>query len=208
MTTAIAAALCVACLADWIARARGSPRLELVSKPLATGLVIALALARGGDDATAQVLVVGALFCCLAGDVLLLPSLDRFAAGLSAFLVAHLLFLAAAAQRGLGAPGPALAIGLAMAVAIPFVGRQILAGAARRDPRLRAPVLVYIGTLAALPPVVAATGRGLALAGALCFALSDAMLGFDRFVRPLGFAPVGVMVSYHLAILGLALGLG
>lgn len=208
MTTAIAAALCAACLADWIARARGSARLELVSKPLATGLVIALVLARGGDDPEVQGLVVGALLCCLAGDVLLLPILDRFVAGLSVFLVAHLLFLAAALQRGFGALGAALAALVATAVAIPWIGRQILGGAARRDPRLRLPVLVYIATIAALPPVVAATGRGWALAGALCFVVSDAMLGFDRFVRPLGFAPVGVMLSYHLAIIGLALGLG
>ncbi len=208
MTTAIAAALCAACLTDWIARARAAARLEFVSKPLATGLVIALAVARGGDDAAVQGLLVGALLCCLAGDVLLLPIFDRFVAGLAAFLVAHSLFLASAALRGLGAFGPALAIGVATAVAISWIGHQILAGATRRDARLRLPVLIYILTIAALPPVVAATGRGWALAGALCFAISDAMLGFDRFVRPLGFAPVGVMVSYHLAIIGLTLGLG
>lgn len=208
MITSIAVALCVACVADWVARAIESERLELVSKPLATGLVIGLVLARGGDDAAVQGLVVGALLGCLAGDVLLLPILDRFVAGLSAFLVAHLLFLAAALQRGFGALGPALAVLVAMAVAIPWLGHQILAGATRRDPRLRLPVLIYIAMIAALPPVVAASGRGWALAGALCFVVSDAMLGFDRFVRPLGFAPVGMMVSYHLAILGLALGLG
>ncbi len=208
MTLAIAAALCVACVADWVARATASERLELVSKPLATGLVIALVLARGGDDPGARALLIGALLCCLAGDVLLLPKVDRFVAGLSAFLAAHLLFFAAAAARGLVAPAPALGVAAAIALCLPLVGRRILAGARQRDPRLALPVLVYILVVAALPVVAAATGRALALAGALSFVVSDALLGVDRFVRPLGAASAAVMVSYHLALVGLALGLG
>lgn len=207
MTAVVAALLALACALDCIARGTGARRLELVAKPLATCLVIALALARGSDDDAVLALLVGALLACLAGDVLLLPALDRFLAGLAAFLAGHLLFAAAAAARGLPRPGAALLAGVAAALLIPAVGRTILAGAARSDPRLRAPVAVYMLAVGGLAPMAAATGRGWALFGAACFAVSDSILGWDRFVGRLGWAPVAVMITYHLALIGLALGL-
>jgi uncharacterized membrane protein YhhN len=42
------------------------------------------------------------------------------------------------------------------------------------------------------------TGRPLVAAGALVFMVSDAVLALDRFVRPRSWAPLAVMVTYHL----------
>jgi uncharacterized membrane protein YhhN len=204
-TGSIALLLAAACGADWYARAVGSERLELASKPLATLLVIALALAHGSGAALPW--VVAALAFCWIGDVCLLPRVDRFVPGLASFLVGHLCFFAAAAAHGFGAGSRAFAVAAALALAVPLVARTILLGAVRSDPGLRVPVLVYIAAVSLLPTVVAATGSSLALAGALLFTVSDTLLGYDRFVRPLAWARAPIMMTYHLALIGLALGL-
>ena len=47
----------------------------------------------------------------------------------------------------------------------------------------------------------------LGMAGALLFYVSDATLGWNRFVAPSRGAQVAVMVTYHLAQAGLVLSL-
>ena len=44
-----------------------------------------------------------------------------------------------------------------------------------------------------------ADGNPLAIVGALLFYSSDALIAWNRFVRPLVVAPVLIMVTYHLA---------
>ena len=46
-----------------------------------------------------------------------------------------------------------------------------------------------------------------AMMGATLFFVSDALLGWNRFVRPLRWAPVGIMTTYHLGQAGLVLSL-
>jgi uncharacterized membrane protein YhhN len=205
MADSIALLLAVACLADWCARALRSERIELVAKPLATLLVIALALVDGSGAALPW--VVAALAFCLVGDVCLLPRVDRFVPGLASFLVGHLCFFGAAAAHGFASRSRAFAVATALALAVPWVARRILSGAKRVDPKLRIPVLVYIAAVSLLPSVVAGTGSSLALVGALSFTASDTLLGYDRFVRPLAWASVPIMATYHLALIGLVLGL-
>ncbi len=50
-----------------------------------------------------------------------------------------------------------------------------------------------------------ATGVALVLIGAAAFVISDALLGWDAFVRPRRWFPLAVMVTYHVAITALAL---
>jgi uncharacterized membrane protein YhhN len=42
------------------------------------------------------------------------------------------------------------------------------------------------------------TGEPLIAVGATVFAASDSILAVNRFVRPLAWAPVAVMVTYHV----------
>ena len=42
------------------------------------------------------------------------------------------------------------------------------------------------------------TGEPLIAVGATVFAASDSILAVDRFVRPFPWAPVAVMVTYHV----------
>ena len=48
-----------------------------------------------------------------------------------------------------------------------------------------------------------ATGNVVAGAGAVLFVASDSMIAWDRFVRPFAWAPVAIMVTYHLGQAGL-----
>jgi uncharacterized membrane protein YhhN len=43
------------------------------------------------------------------------------------------------------------------------------------------------------------SGSPLALAGAVLFYGSDSLIAWNRFVRPLAWAPVAIMVTYHAA---------
>ena len=52
-----------------------------------------------------------------------------------------------------------------------------------------------------------ATGNVLAGVGAALFVSSDAMIAWNRFVRPFPAADIGIMVTYHLGQAGLVLSL-
>jgi uncharacterized membrane protein YhhN len=57
--------------------------------------------------------------------------------------------------------------------------------------------------ISAMLATALATGNLLAGAGAVLFVASDSMIAWDRFVRPFRWAPVAIMVTYHLGQAGL-----
>jgi uncharacterized membrane protein YhhN len=174
--------------------------LEYVTKPLATGLVIALALSLDTSRGDSRTWFIGALAACLIGDVLLMLGDRVFVYGLAAFLVGHLLFVTG--LIGIGHHSVALSIVAvvgALALLI-VVGRPIAAAASADDVRLEAPVTGYLLVICVMTVVAWRTGNPWALAGSTAFVGSDALLGWDRFVRPVRRAPVAVMATYHAAI--------
>jgi uncharacterized membrane protein YhhN len=196
----------VVAVADWVAVASGARRPEYVLKPATMVALVAVALALDpSSDAARGALVVG-LVLSLVGDVLLMVPADLFVAGLAAFLAAHVAYVVALWLLGVGPVG--LLVGLVLvAVGAALVGRRIVAGAGRDDPALVAPVTAYLAVISAM--VVSALGVGgfFAVAGALFFYVSDAVLGWDRFVAGLRRGRVVVMVTYHLGQAGLVLAL-
>jgi len=192
---------------DWVARARKNAPLEYLCKPatLATLIGAAVALAPVHDAGARRVWFVAALVCSLAGDVLLMLPTDRFVAGLAAFLVGHLCYVA-----GFWADGPSgIAFVVASAVVVVVVvplGRRIL-GAIGGRRGLRVPVALYMVVISVMLATALATGNVLAGIGATLFVSSDAMIAWNRFVRPLRGADVGIMVTYHLGQAGLVLSL-
>jgi uncharacterized membrane protein YhhN len=70
-------------------------------------------------------------------------------------------------------------------------------------------VLVYAAIISAMVVTATGTRSALATAGAMLFAISDWVLGYDRFVRPVRQRGLAVMVPYHtgqaLLIVGLAI---
>ena len=75
------------------------------------------------------------------------------------------------------------------------VGRDIV----RHSGAQKGPVLIYQLVLSALLLVAAWHGDWLLLLGCAVFVTSDALLGHDRFVRERRWAPLAVIVTYHLA---------
>jgi alkenylglycerophosphocholine/alkenylglycerophosphoethanolamine hydrolase len=196
----------VAASANWYTRIKPNEILETISKPLTTILVIWIAIASDGPRAATLLAVVGLVFC-LVGDVALLDVIDRFVVGLGAFLVGHVVFIAMFAALHLHRPLWGLA---ALVVLVPhgaIVGRRIVAGAAAQDPALKAPVVAYLFVITAMAVIAVMTGRWWAIAGAALFVASDTVLGWRAFVTEMKWMALTVMVTYHTALVGLALSL-
>ncbi|MCD2511043.1 lysoplasmalogenase [Comamonas endophytica] len=149
-------------------------------------------------------LLLAALAASLAGDVLLMLD-GLFIAGLLAFLLAHLCYLALfqQGQRWFALRG-ALALFLLLAAAMyAFLWHGGLPA------NLRLPVAAYVLAIALMAAQAwgrwhqaRPAGRRAALLvalGAASFLLSDALLATDRFVQPLAWAPLAVLSSYYLA---------
>jgi uncharacterized membrane protein YhhN len=191
-------------IGDWISRARDDQRLEYICKPAATAFVVLAAVLLDPVDPTQRTWFVAALVCCLAGDVFLM--LDRFVPGLAAFLVGHLAFVGGFAA---GEPdGASLAMGAAFVVLVlGALAAPIIGGVRRNEPALTVPVVAYFLVIATMVVFAIGSESGLAVAGAVTFAVSDSMIGFNRFVKPFAAASVAIMVTYHAALAMLTLAL-
>ena len=204
-------------LLDWMAVARGHKRLEYFAKP---GVMLALLAAIGFSSGFQRPMLwfsLGVIFS-LAGDVFLMLRRERFMAGLVAFLLAHVFYLAGLTST---APQITLAGGI-VAILVGLTGiqlyRAIRSGLVHSNQeQLKLPVMVYaifisLMLLAALLTLVTSNEAWLPAAallvsaGALLFYLSDTFLAWNRFVHPLRNARLRVIVPYHLGQALLILG--
>ena len=184
---------------DWWAVAAGDRRTEAWAKPATLLALLGTAAALGAAGSTPGRWLLVALALGLAGDVFLLgDSLGRFRAGLGAFLLGHLAYLACFARLGL--PGAAWSwLGVVVLVVVLAATRRVLPATLRLDgPALAAPVAVYMVVIAVMLLGAWWTGRPVVAVGAAVFVVSDAVLSVDRFVRPLPHAHLLVMVTYHV----------
>lgn len=189
-------------VADWVAVARGARRVEYVLKPAALASLIAVALLLDPADGGSRAWFVVALSASLAGDVFLMLPTDRFVPGLASFLVGHIAY-----TIGLnldGGDGGALALAAAgVAVVGAPLGGRIVRGARSHDAVLAVPVALYVLVISAMVVSALATGSPWAIAGAGLFYLSDALIGWTRFVAPIRGDRLGIMVTYHAGQAGL-----
>jgi uncharacterized membrane protein YhhN len=192
---------------DWIAVARGNRRLRRVSKPAVIVLLVVVALTLQRSSAAERSAFAVALSFSLLGDVALLKDERWFRPGLAAFLAAHLAygggFLIGGVNRGLLVYSV-----LAVAIVSSVLGGRILRAILQSSSRsMAAPVAAYLLAISAMLALAVASGKPLALAGAALFYASDGMIAWNRFVRPLSWSPLPIIVSYHLGQLGLVLSL-
>ncbi|RLB37068.1 MAG: lysoplasmalogenase [Deltaproteobacteria bacterium] len=160
--------------------------------PVKTGLsclFIAAALLQGSTEGAYFRWLVTGLILCLAGDVLLaLPQQRAFLAGIGAFLLGHVAYVAAFFQ-------------LTEADLIPWIGATVtlvVSGAVYRWlwPHLgdmKFAVLAYVVVISLMVctalalfrmDTLALPGRRLVLVGAVLFYVSDLFVARDRFVSP------------------------
>lgn len=176
-------------------------------KPLATLLILALALVLTPARSDYQWAIAAGLLFSTAGDVFLMLPRDRFVAGLASFLVAHLCYVGAFSIGVPFAAAPLLwlpffaAGGLVLALVWPGL-----------KPALRAPVAVYVIVIATMAGQAAgrwhASGSAVALAaavGAGLFVVSDAVLAIDRFRWKFRAARAVTLATYWAAQLLIAI---
>jgi uncharacterized membrane protein YhhN len=183
------------------ARYAGSRALAGVLKPLPILLlVLVVANAEPSLGAQHRGLVATGLAWSLVGDVCLVFR-HGFVLGLASFLVAHCFYIAAFASTAHAADGLRL---------LPFalVGVAMLAYLWPHLGTLRLPVAVYMATLVAMgwlaagrvgAPGVPTASAALAVAGAVVFMASDAILAVDRFAHRFAAADAAVMTTYYTA---------
>ncbi|HZS15385.1 MAG TPA: lysoplasmalogenase [Candidatus Dormibacteraeota bacterium] len=185
-------------MADWFAVATRRKPLEYACKPLTLALLtgVALALHPAYDSRRAAFAV--ALVLSLLGDVFLMLPRDMFAFGLASFLLGHIAYVVGL-RNGPGNTAALVAASIGVVVIAAVVGRRVLQGVVASGHReLTGPVVAYMAVLAAMLVCALATLNPLAGLGAGLFFCSDAVLSWNRFVRPLAWGPLAVIVSYHL----------
>ena len=190
--------------ADWIAVALRNKKLEFVCKPAVILLLLAVAFAVEPRHELQRWAFVAALGFSLAGDVLLM--IDRFLPGLIAFFGAHVAYIVGL-RAGRPDFRPLLISAAVVFIAMAVVGGRILVAVRERSPEFGTPVSAYIAVISVMVACALASGNPLAATGAALFMVSDSLIAWNRFVRPLSWAPVTIIVTYHLAQAGLVLSL-
>jgi uncharacterized membrane protein YhhN len=205
---------------DWVAVAQGNERLEYATKPAVMLFLLGLALTIDTSIEGRRLAIFIALFCSLAGDVFLMLRHSElsdggtkfiqkgyFVPGLAAFLLAHLAYIVGFSIEG----GPlwlALLILLAVrAATLPITTRLTKELAATGQSRLAGPIQAYALAISGMIAAVAADGEPLAIAAALLFLFSDFLIAWTRFVTALSWAPLAIIVTYHVGQAGLVVSL-
>jgi len=187
-------------LIDWSAVYTQRARVESFAKSFVLILLIAAVVQQ--DPTTTGWVIAAGLTMSLIGDVLLLPSVDWFLGGLVAFLMAHLIYIAAFVGAWNLSDAQArwqllVGFGLALAMWLLF-GRPISSASKAGGGGLSAAVTAYVIVLSSMMITGFGVGSVVLALGALLFAASDGVLGWNRFVGDLAYGRVATHVLYHL----------
>jgi uncharacterized membrane protein YhhN len=199
-------ALVSAGLAIW-SEAKGRRRLFRLTKPLATVLIILVAVITSAPVPVAyKTLILAGLGFSLFGDIALLFPEKWFTAGLAAFLAAQVFYVLAFR------PGPGHQVPTGLFLPFIFYGLLMFFILAPGLGPLKLPVFVYIAAITIMAAFAAARFVDLggarpllAFAGAILFLVSDSVLAYDRFAKKIGPAQIIILGTYFPAQLLIAL---
>lgn len=196
-----------AAVVDWVAVDRDAKVLEYLCKPLTLVLLIGAAMGLDPAHDTVRTWFVVALVLCLLGDVLLMLPADLFVPGLVAFLFGHVAYSIGMVVDGLD--GRRVGVGLLLVVAsVAVIGVRVLRGVrAGPEPELERPVVAYMGVISVMVVCAIGAGQVAGVIGAGLFYASDSLIAWNRFVHASPRGRLAVMVTYHLAQVGLVLSL-
>ncbi len=160
------------------------PRQRRYPKMVASTAFIAVAISVGALDTTFGTIMLAGLCLSWFGDLFLaLDGRRPFVAGLVAFLLGHVAYVAAFANRGLG---DALYIPVAGVVVLGLIIARWLLPTVPRE--LKGPVIAYILVISAMVALSISTNAFAAdwriPTGAIAFYLSDIGVARDRFAAP------------------------
>ena len=194
-------------IADWIAVARSLKPLEYVCKPAATTAFLAMAATLDVTHNAPWSWRIAAFVLCIAGDVFLMLPRNAFVPGLASFAMAQILFTVSFATGETTTTRVLIGIVTLVPVALLLARRFVTAIKKSGHNELVLPVCVYMVVISAMAVGAIANGSSVAIAGALIFMLSDSLIAETRFVSAKPWHSVGIMVTYHAALAGLALSL-
>ena len=209
MSTVLVVVFVVLAGADWVVIWRGDDRRRPVTKTLATVALVAIAAVVGDMEGAARAALIVAVVLCLVGDVFLLRDDDTsFLAGLGSFALGHGAYVVTALIIGVTWPRLAWAFPfLAVVLGVQTVS-QMLPGARRHGgTAMMVAVAIYSAIISAMVITATGTSSWVAAAGAMLFATSDSIIGYNRFVKPVDRADLPIMVTYHAGQVLLILGL-
>ncbi len=197
----------VAAAGNWHAVFHGNKPLEYLCKPLTMVGLFATVLALDVPDTTVKVWFLAAIALCLIGDVLLMLPQDLFVLGLGAFLLGHIAYIGGMAADGI--VGARFAVGLLLVVvAVVVIGSRVVGGVRGGDePELAGPVMAYMAVISLMVASAIGTGHPSAIIGSGLFYASDTLIAWNRFLTETRLARLVIMVTYHLAQVGLVLSL-
>lgn len=175
--------------------------LSLLFKAIPMVLIILYAIALlPAERRPIHVLLPVGLGFAVLGDV----TLHWFLVGLTAFLVAHLFYLAGFLTRVRATVGRVAAV-VPLALFGFLIGIELLNGVrASGDTELLLPVAVYILVILAMAWVAILTGNRWAAVGSLLFVASDTILAWNMFVENVAYSGALVMTTYYGAQLLIA----
>jgi uncharacterized membrane protein YhhN len=180
--------------------------LEYVAKPGTLAALVGVALVLNPEHSDVRAWFVAALILSLAGDVFLMLPNDLFVPGLASFLLAHVAYTVGFDLH----PGSAAALtGASVAVVVvgAVLASRIVTRVRHDHPSLVGPVVAYMVVISAMVASALAAGPVLAAVGAVLFYGSDTLIAWDRFVRPRGWMPLAIIVTYHAGQAALVLSL-
>ncbi|MBS4172821.1 lysoplasmalogenase [Bacillus sp. FJAT-49736] len=143
---------------------------------------------------TFWILLLG-LFCCMLGDGLIY----WFIIGLTAFLIGHLFYIAAFLRKWRYSALRFAAI-LPLAAYAFIIGRKIIMACIQDgNNALIIPVIIYIIVISFMAWLAIMTGNPLAIMGSILFVISDSILSWNKFVNPISYSDVLIMITYYSA---------
>jgi uncharacterized membrane protein YhhN len=178
---------------------RGPRQHVYIFKPLTMVFICLIAILGQATVPFYKVMIITGLVFSLAGDVFLMLPSDRFVAGLVAFLIAHLFYIAAFVSE---------ISALMWWPLIPLViyGIVIYVILSSSLGKMRLPVLIYIVAILIMTWLAwerwgqtGQSGALLAPVGAVLFVISDTVLAINRFRGPFKPSRALNLITYFAA---------
>lgn len=198
----------IAAVFDWLAIIKKTQRVKYITKPLVIVLLLFWFYLMTGFKSQGFLFAMALIFSCL-GDIWLMLPAGFFILGLLAFFVAHCAYIAAFTPSLPTSPLVLIILVAALIVVSIFFFTQIRAGIIRTRGAHRLRVLsgiyCFILTIMAVSAIATLTRPEWqfahaiqAAAGGVLFFISDTLLAYDRFVKPMKYGRLAVRVTYHL----------
>jgi uncharacterized membrane protein YhhN len=200
---------------DWIAVEKNWKIVEYVTKPATMLALLWLIWQSAGFTGPMLWFTVGVIFC-LAGDIFLMLPGDMFIFGLLAFLVGQACYVvgfnSSAPFLNLWGVFLVIMLGIYIGWLYPVIARSLVE---KGKGKLKIPVLIYsiVISLMVYSALMTWTRPGwfvvsalFASIGAIFFYVSDSILAWDRFVKPISHGRLVNMIFYHLGQIGIVLG--